>query len=160
MTAPAARIPREARPFQGRHAGLPSRLLAGFLDGLVVLALLAGGYCAWAATMFLWSPYRFHLPAPSRLLVVVAGLLAAIAYLTLCWRATGRTYGDQVIGLRVTGRRGRTPGLLTALARAVFCTLVPAGLLWAAVSRDNRSLADLLLRTSVVYDWRTAPARA
>jgi len=160
MTAPAWGIPREARPFQGRRAGLPSRMLAGLLDGLVVLVLLAGGYCAWAASVFLWSPYRFHLPAPSRLLVGVAGLLAAVTYLTLCWRTSGQTYGDQVIGLRVTGRRGRAPGLITALARAVFCTLVPIGLLWTAVSRDNRSLADLLLRTSVVYDWRTAPVRA
>ena len=160
MTAPASRIPSEARPFQGRRAGLASRVLAGCLDGLVLLALLAVGYCAWAASVFLWSPYRFHLPTPSRLLVVVIGGLAAITYLTLCWRVAGRTYGDQVIGLRVVGRRGRAPGLTTALARAVFCTLVPVGLLWTAVSRDNRSLADLLLRTSVVYDWRTVPSRA
>jgi hypothetical protein len=27
------------------------------------------------------------------------------------------------------------------------------------VSRENRSVADLLLRTSVVYDWQTAPPR-
>jgi hypothetical protein len=32
----------------------------------------------------------------------------------------------------------------------------PIGLLWTAVSRENRSLADLLLRTSVVYDWQAA----
>jgi uncharacterized RDD family membrane protein YckC len=159
MTAPASRIPSEGRPFQGRRAGLPSRMIAGCLDGLVVVVLLAGGYCAWAASVFLWSPARFHLPTPSRLLVVVAGLLAATAYLTVCWRVSGRTYGDQVMGLRVVGRRGGAPGLITALARAVFCTLVPIGLLWTAVSRNNRSLADLLLRTSVVYDWRTAPSR-
>jgi uncharacterized RDD family membrane protein YckC len=29
----------------------------------------------------------------------------------------------------------------------------PVGLLWCAVSGENRSLADLLVRTSVVYDW-------
>ena len=58
------------------------------------------------------------------------------------------------MGLRVLGRRGRRPHLVTALVRALACTLFPVGLLWVAVSRDNRSLQDLLLRTSVVYDWR------
>lgn len=159
MTAPTSRIPREARPFQGRNAGLASRMLAGALDGLVLSAVLAGSYGAWAATVFLWNPAGFRLPTPSRLLVLAVGYLVAIAYLTLCWRISGRTYGDQVIGLRVLSRGGRALRLATALGRAVFCALVPLGLLWTAVSRDNRSLADLLLRTSVVYDWgRPAPS--
>ena len=45
-----------------------------------------------------------------------------------------------------------------ALARAMFCAVFPLGLLWTAVSRENRSVADLLLRTSVVYDWLATPA--
>jgi uncharacterized RDD family membrane protein YckC len=157
MTAQMSGISKEGRPFQGRRAGVASRMLAGALDGLVLSALLAGGYCAWAATVFLWNPSGFRVPAPSRLLVVVVGYLVVIAYLTLCWRVSGRTYGDQVMGLRVVGRNGRALRQATALARAVFCALVPLGLLWTAVSRENRSLADLLLRTSVVYDWRVAP---
>jgi uncharacterized RDD family membrane protein YckC len=149
-------LPKEARPFQGRRAGLASRVLAGIVDGFVLFALLAGSYCAWAATVFLWNPAGFRLPTPSRLLVVVAGYLVAIAYLTLCWLISGRTYGDQVIGLRVVGRSGRALRPATALVRAAFCVLVPLGLLWTAVSRENRSLADLLLRSSVVYDWGMA----
>jgi hypothetical protein len=31
--------------------------------------------------------------------------------------------------------------------------LFPILLLWVAVSRQNRSVQDLVLRTSVVYDW-------
>jgi uncharacterized RDD family membrane protein YckC len=137
---------------------LVSRALAAVLDGLVLLALLTGSYVAWAAIVFLWNPAGFRLPTPSRPLVLIVGYLVAIAYMTLCWRISGRTYGDQVIGLRLLGRGGRALGLATALARAVFCALLPLGLLWTAVSRDNRSLADLLLRTSVLYDWQTAPA--
>ena len=160
MSAPTSYIPKEARPFQGRRAGLASRTLAGVLDGLVLIAVLAGSYGAWAVTVFLWNPSGFRVPTPSRLLVLVAGYVVAIAYLTLCWQISGRTYGDQVIGLRVVGRSGGTLRLATALVRAVICALVPLGLLWTAVSRQNRSLADLLLRTSVVYDWRTAPPPA
>jgi uncharacterized RDD family membrane protein YckC len=159
VTAPASRVPREARPFQGRRAGLATRVLAGVLDGLVLLATFAGSYAVWAVLIFLWNPSGFRFPAPSRPLVVAAGYLVCIAYLTLCWRISGRTYGDQVIGLRVVGRGGRPLGLTAALARALFCAVFPLGLLWTAVNRENRSLADVLLRTSVVYDWHTAPAQ-
>ena len=32
------------------------------------------------------------------------------------------------------------------------------GLLWVALSRENRSVQDLVLRTSVVYDWQAKGA--
>jgi uncharacterized RDD family membrane protein YckC len=161
VTRPPSSVPRDARPFQGNRAGLATRMLAGAIDGVVLLALLAGGYVAWVTVVVLWNPAGFRLPIPSRPLVLIVGHLVGTAYLTLCWRVSGRTYGDEVIGLRVLGRRGGPPGLVTALARAVVCLLFPFGLLWTAVSRESRSLPDLLLRTSVVYDWRTpSPARA
>jgi hypothetical protein len=34
----------------------------------------------------------------------------------------------------------------------MLCTLFPIGLLWVLVSRGNRSVQDLMLRTSVVYE--------
>jgi hypothetical protein len=34
----------------------------------------------------------------------------------------------------------------------VVCTIFPIGLLWVLVSQENRSVQDVLLRTSVVYD--------
>lgn len=38
--------------------------------------------------------------------------------------------------------------------RALACALFPIGVLWVAVSRENWSLQDVVLRTSVIYDWR------
>ena len=35
----------------------------------------------------------------------------------------------------------------------VLCVVFPIGLLWCVVSEENRSVQDLLLRTSVIYDW-------
>jgi uncharacterized RDD family membrane protein YckC len=58
------------------------------------------------------------------------------------------------MGLRVVSYRGGRMTLPGALLRAVFCAAVPIGLLWVAVSRENRSLQDVVLRTSVVYDWQ------
>jgi uncharacterized RDD family membrane protein YckC len=157
VTTPDPHVPKEARPFQGRRAGLVTRVLASAVDGVVVLALLVGGYAAWAAVAFLWNPSGFRLPAPSRLFVLGMGYLVCVAYLAVCWRVSGRTYGGQVMGLRVVGRGGRPLGLVAAVARAVVCVVFPLGLLWTAVSRGNLSVADLLLRTRVIYDWRTAP---
>jgi uncharacterized RDD family membrane protein YckC len=160
VTLPDAGVPKEARPFQGRRAGVATRVLASALDAVVLATLLAGGYAVWAAAVFLWNPSGFRFPAPSRPFVLVVAYVVAIAYLTLCWRLAGRTYGDQVIGLRVVHRGGRPLGLVVALTRAVVCAVFPIGLLWTAVSREQRSVADILVRTSVVYDWRTVPAAA
>jgi uncharacterized RDD family membrane protein YckC len=44
--------------------------------------------------------------------------------------------------------------LVVALLRALACVLFPLGLLWVAFSRDLRSVQDIVLRTSVVYDWQ------
>jgi uncharacterized RDD family membrane protein YckC len=74
------------------------------------------------------------------------------------WSITGRTYGDHVMGLRVVGRRSERVWPPTALLRAVFCVGFPVGLLWCGVSSSRRSLQDVVLRTTVIYDWR--PRRA
>jgi hypothetical protein len=33
----------------------------------------------------------------------------------------------------------------------------PIGLLWCAVSTSRRSLQDIVVRTSVIYDWQAHP---
>jgi hypothetical protein len=43
--------------------------------------------------------------------------------------------------------------LWRAFVRAVLCALFPIGLFWSAVSTRNESVQDLLVRTTVVYDW-------
>jgi hypothetical protein len=65
----------------------------------------------------------------------------------------GRTYGDNVLGLRVVSRKGARLTLGVGLLRAVLCVVFPLGLLWAAINRQSHSIQDMLLRTSVIYDW-------
>ena len=69
----------------------------------------------------------------------------------------GRSYGAHVMGLRVSGRRGRKLGPLRALARAGFCVFFPIGLFWCVISPRRRSVQDVLLFTKVVYDWSPRP---
>jgi uncharacterized RDD family membrane protein YckC len=146
-------VPAEARTHQGGRAGIVSRVLAAVIDLVVLLGILGGGYLALAGFLFAVDPVSFRFPTPPRLVLLGVAAVVLVGYLTECWTATGRTYGDRVLGLRVVDHRGRRPRLVTALARAVFCTVVPIGLLWTAVSRDRRSVQDLVLRTSVIYDW-------
>jgi uncharacterized RDD family membrane protein YckC len=150
-------IPPAARVLQGRRAGLVTRLLANTVDFGVVALILAGGYAAVAVLRFLWDSRSFTFPAPGLGVLVVAGSVVMALYLTACWTASGRTYGDHLLGLRVVGRRERPLRPVAALLRAVLCVLFPIGLFWIALSRENRSVQDVLLRTSVVYDWSRTP---
>ena len=39
-----------------------------------------------------------------------------------------------------------------AVVRAVFCVILPVGLLWCA-GRSRRSVQDIVLGTYAIYDW-------
>jgi uncharacterized RDD family membrane protein YckC len=152
-TAGVSPVPREARPYQGRRAGLITRSAAAAVDALVVVATLAVGYAGWVGLHFVIDPRGFELAGIEALPGVTWFLVVAVVYLTAAWSVTGRTYGCHLMGLRVVNRRGRHPGVLVAAARAVLYVLFPIGLLWCAVSRSRRSLQDLLLGSTVIYDW-------
>jgi uncharacterized RDD family membrane protein YckC len=57
------------------------------------------------------------------------------------------------MGLRVVDRHGRSPRVTRALLRATFCVFFPLGLLWCCVGRARKSVQDIVLGTTVVYDW-------
>jgi uncharacterized RDD family membrane protein YckC len=146
-------VPRQARAFQGRRAGVVSRLAAAAIDAAVVGGVLAVGYATIAGLSFMLDPRSFTFPRASLAFNMTAAFAVTVSYLALAWGLVGKSYGKVVMGLRVVGPRGRKLRLPGALLRAVGCTVFPIGLLWCAVSIENRSLQDLLLRTSVVYDW-------
>lgn len=147
-------LPREARPYQGRRAGLVTRMVAAAIDGVVVVLFLLVGYAAVAVLLFLLDPRGFSLPEAGLLFSMASALVALVVYETLAWWLAGRTYGGLVMGLRVVGLRGRRMRFTSSLVRAVFSAFFPIGILWVAVSRENRSVHDVVLRTSVIYDWQ------
>jgi uncharacterized RDD family membrane protein YckC len=114
--------------------------------------VVAGGYAAVAATRFLLGPATFSFPAPSPRTLLLLGLCLQAVYFAVTWAVVGGTYGDRLLGLRVTDDRGTRLGWGRCAARAVLCTIFPIGLIWVLVSRENRSVQDVLLRTSVTYD--------
>ena len=150
-------IPREARGFQGESAGLVTRFVANTIDAVVVGVALAGIYLGWSAVIFMLDPRAFEFPAVTFLASLTTALFMATFYLWIAWWLVGRSYGGHVMGLRVSGRRGRKLGPLRALARAGFCVFFPIGLFWCVISPKRRSVQDVVLFTKVVYDWSPRP---
>lgn len=150
-------VPIAARAYQGQRAGIVTRAVANVLDLLVIVAILCVMYAVVTGFAFLLQPRSFQFPSGLWWTIPVVAVVVAVPYFALCWRTTGRTYGDAVLGLRVVNREGRQLRLVGALLRALFCVLFPIGVLWVAVSPANRSVQDEVLRTSVIYEWLTAP---
>lgn len=147
-------IPAEARALQGQRAGLFSRIVANVIDLAVVFGVIVAAYVGWAGIKLLWQGAAFTRPTPGFAFAIVFSEVLHVLYFAAAWTTSGRTVGNRVMGLRVLGRGGHRLRLGIALVRAVFCVLVPFGLLWAGISREHRSVQDLVLRTSVIYDWR------
>jgi uncharacterized RDD family membrane protein YckC len=146
-------VPPDARGYQGQRAGLISRLLASAIDLAVVIGVVAAGYLAVSVVLFLWNPSKFHFPAPDRTWLLIAGGVVLFCYLWASFALNGRTLGDFLLGLRVVNYQGERMRVYGAALRAALCVVFPIGIFYVAVSRANRSVADVVLRTSVVYDW-------
>ena len=136
---------------RGTRAGPVTRSLAHVADLVVVALVVAVGYAAIAATRFLLGPITFRFPAPSPTTLLLLGLCVQASYFAITWAVIGGTYGDRLLGLRVSNDRGGRLGPVRSTARAVLCTIFPIGLLWVLVSKENRSVQDVLLRSSVAY---------
>jgi len=158
---PIARIavPRGAQAVQGHRAGIVTRMLAAVVDALVAVVVVAAGYAVVLGAVFVLGPRSFTFPDPGFGLLLASFLGVLTCYLALAWATTGRSYGGRLLGLRVVDARGRRLHVLVAVARALLCVFVPVVIFWVVVSRENRSGADVLLGSSVVYDWTAASER-
>lgn len=152
---PIARIaiPRAVQPVQGHRAGIVTRTLAAAVDAAVAVVAVGLGYAGAVAAYFVLDPRTFSFPDPGFGLLLLAFLGFLTCYLALAWATTGRSYGARLLGLRVVDSRGRRLHAWVAVVRALLCVFFPIVLLWVVFSPENRSAADVLLRSSVVYDW-------
>ncbi|MCA1005862.1 RDD family protein [Rhodococcus hoagii] len=147
---------RHADP-EHRPAGIVTRGLAALIDIGVVLFLMCMIYLGLMFTRLLFSPQEFRFPQAQFLLSATTFVALSVLYLTVCWSTSGRTVGAVAMGLRLVSRNGRLVRFPRCAARAVLCVLFGFGLFWAAFDGRRRSLQDILLRTSVVYDWTPSP---
>lgn len=138
---------------QGQRAGVISRFLADAIDLGVIVAAVISVYFALAGVRFLWRPRLFTWPEPSTLNLGTLWWILLIVYLTVGWANTGRTFGKTVLGLRVVDGKGARLRFPRAFGRALLCAAFPIGLFWSALSRRNASIQDLIVRSTVLYDW-------
>lgn len=155
--AEAAVLPNRARDFQGQRAGFVSRTVAAGIDvGLIFLVVLGTVAVLWMLSFIIDPTITASATegrVPELLLLIAYGYCLNVVYWTICWATSGRTIGNLVMGLRVVNRTGAHLRWSGALLRALFCTLFPVGLGWVIISGANRSIQDVVLRTSVIYDW-------
>jgi uncharacterized RDD family membrane protein YckC len=142
-----------ARAIQGLRAGVVTRTVAGAIDYALVVVATVGTYLGISAVMFLFNPISFDFPDWPFFVFLLIGFGYLVLYLWLAFATTGRTLGARIMGVRVVGFRGGRMRWIPALLRALFVAAFPVGLFWAALSRENRSLQDTVLRTSVIHDW-------
>lgn len=150
----STRIGGDARALQGHRAGFVTRAVADGIDAVLVVVLWFGGLWFAGMVRFLFRPrHGLHVPQVPSGVAVVCVVLLAIVYLTAFVAATGRTLGKRFGGLRVSTSHGTRVGAARAFLRSTLSVLVPIGFLWVLVSERNRSLADIVTGTAVVYDW-------
>jgi uncharacterized RDD family membrane protein YckC len=138
------------------YAGLASRLIALFLDSLVISALVIG---IGTVPELLWKNL---LPESVPGWLVELDSLAAAAiplvYFTLLWSMTGQTLGGLATGIVVTNGSGSRLSLRHSFVRALVGLLLAPlwliGMLAIVADGKRRAWHDRLLRTSVRYTLR------
>ena len=150
-------LPPGAKDFQGQRAGFVSRAIAASIDvTLIFITVLLTAAALWMLS-FIINPTTPTSASdgrvPELVFFVAYGYFLNWAYWTVCWALSGRTIGNLVMGIRVVNRKGRRLGWGSAAVRSAFCAVFPFGLLWVIVSGANRSVQDVVQRTSVIYDW-------
>jgi uncharacterized RDD family membrane protein YckC len=149
-------LPSDAIPFQGERAGFVTRAIAAGIDVvLIFIVVLATAAALWMLS-FIVNPSDAAFGAgraPKVWVMVLYGYFLNLGYWTIGWATGGRTIGNLIMGVRVVNFRGEKVRWVGAFLRALFCTFFPIGLFWVIVSGANRSVQDVVLRTSVIYDW-------
>lgn len=153
-------LPSDAIAFQGERAGFVSRALAAGIDVFIVVLFVMGTMAVIWLASFIFQPVNTTTPSfgtgdriPDIGFFIIYGYSLNVLYWTIGWATGGRTVGNLIMGLRVVNFRGQRMRWWGAFVRALFCTLFVPGLFWVIVSGANRSVQDVVLRTSVIYDW-------
>jgi uncharacterized RDD family membrane protein YckC len=157
MTATVSPIRNpKARELQGNRAGIASRVTADAIDWGIVVAIYVGILVAIGLTDYLVARNSFTVPKPALGVTLTAEWVIAVLYLTAGWAGTSRTVGKSVLGLRPVTNKGQSLRPRRAFFRALICcTLGPIVLAWVIVSRRRAGVHDVILQTTVVYDWST-----
>jgi uncharacterized RDD family membrane protein YckC len=144
----------EAVALDLRPAGLPSRLVAGLLDALILLVVLV--VLSALATAVSLDMSDAAAAALSILVLVVVLIVYPVTFETLM---RGRTPGKAAMGLRVVRDDGGPIGFRQALVRGLFATverpgitLFLAAIITMVLNDQGKRLGDLFAGTIVLRE--------
>jgi uncharacterized RDD family membrane protein YckC len=150
-------LPIAARAMQGERAGFFTRSIAAVIDVVIVGAIMIGVWIGVWLFLLVFNPLvEYSMPRPGYF--VLGGYFLMWAYWTWGWATSGRSIGQGLMGVRVLNRKDRLLSWKIAALRSAFCVTFQVGIVWILVSRKNRSIQDVVLRTSVIHDWSSAAA--
>jgi uncharacterized RDD family membrane protein YckC len=143
----------------GQYAGFVTRLVAFFVDRLIVGTLVA---VVTAVVGFVTGSLRMNqwLGIEAWSQGLVAALLAAFTLSTYfvydvgCWLLAGQTPGKRLMGLLVVRADGERVRLGSAVCRWLgywLSAILFLGFLWVLVDNRRQALHDKLAGTLVVY---------
>lgn len=159
---------QSAEPRRYKAAGFWRRLLAGLLDGMVLVPFW--GLCFVAVyflvyrtlpslrqlTPDLWVAFLVEREQVVGKALLVWMVISGLFYATVLHAFWGQTLGKKCLGIRVVDRYGQRLGLLHAAARAgsslVSLLLCGAGFLWCAFDVQRQAWHDRITGTHVVRD--------
>ena len=142
---------RPASPIRRAAAwAIDGGLLVGAAVGLPAVLLATNGAIGRAGSLAGAFAEGLSIVVPSVGFVAVAGFV----YATVAHSLAGATLGKQLVGIRVVGSDGRSPGPACSAIRSgwllLSVALAGAGLLPALLTPSRRALHDLLAGTRVV----------
>lgn len=159
----------------GHYAGFISRLIAFFIDIIIIAVTLS--LLVWiivitqsllqlgplAEVLGLEEAVRLQrfINEFSAVLIGTLGTTLYVVYNLFFWSTTGRTPGKAFIGVRVVTVTGKRVSLARAIIRLLgyLLSALPLylGFLWTLIDDQRQGWHDKLAGTCVVYTWAARP---
>jgi uncharacterized RDD family membrane protein YckC len=157
--------PKPDEMIYGEYAGFVTRLVAFFIDGVIVAVVVIASNAAIALIFTLLK--GMHLLPSSELTEMVSSVVAislgavlVVAYYVGFWLAAGQTPGKRIMGVRIVRRDGQRVVLGNVVRRFVSYGLsffLCLGFLWILVDNQRQAWHDSLGGTIVIYSRPTPP---
>jgi uncharacterized RDD family membrane protein YckC len=157
--------------WKGYYAGFISRMLAFFLDELII-AVTAVSFTWFLSVTLTTLQVRnilANFPSVYQVLDTLFGPVTGaivfplfiLAYHVLFLTFVGQTPGKALIGLRVVRRSGKRLSYLHSLIRtlAYILSALPFGLgfIWVLFDEKRQAWHDKLVGSLVIYTWEARP---
>jgi uncharacterized RDD family membrane protein YckC len=147
----------------GQYAGFVTRLVAFFIDVVIVAVLLIMGNAAIGlVTTFLKSLHLLRSGTLTETIVsvvaTVLGVVLVVVYYIGFWLAAGQTPGKRIMGVRIVRRDGGRVNLGNVVRRFLgywLSSILFLGFLWIVVDDQRQAWHDSLSGTIVIYSRPT-----